>query len=113
MILSLGSFAREIRKAEFSLEWWAAAYPIGAYGVACTQLAIDLNSTAFKVVASIVLVILVIFWLALMALTIPALVSGELLLKEVKQSMDKEKERKEEEQPGRIRTSGGSEATQV
>lgn len=78
---------------------WSAAYPIGAYGVACTQLAIDLESTAFRIIATIVLVVLVIFWLLLIAYTVPSLISGELLLEGAKAEMDEEK-RKEQEGKG-------------
>jgi hypothetical protein len=45
---------------------------------------------------SIILVVLVIYWLLLMVYTIPSLISGELLLAEAKAEMDKEKKQEEE-----------------
>lgn len=67
-------------------------YPCGVYGVACTQIAKDLDSPAFKGIASAILIISVIHWLWLVIYTVPMIISGELFLSEAK-----ELEREEEE----------------
>lgn len=79
---------------------WSAAYPLGAYGVASTQLAIDLGSTAFNVISTIILIVLVIYWLFLVICTVPMIASGELFLSEAKEQMD-EKKNDERERKGR------------
>lgn len=95
---------------------WSSAYPLGAYGLAATQFATDFDSPAFKVVSTIVLIVLVIWWLYLIVCTIPMIISGELLLAEAYEEMKKHREKHneperngdggaedEEEQSGRAR----------
>ena len=74
---------------------WSAAYPLGVYGIACTQLAIDFDSPAFRVIASIVLVVALLYWLYLIAFTIPMVLSGELFLAEAMEHKEEEEERGE------------------
>ena len=76
---------------------WSAAYPLGVYGVACTQLAIDLDSPTFRVIASIVLVVSVLYWFYLVAFTLPLVISGELFLAEAKEDRENAKLREQEE----------------
>jgi len=56
------------------------AYPVGVFGVACTQFADDFDSPAFRVIATMITIVSVIFWLFLVVYTLPLIVSGELLL---------------------------------
>lgn len=83
--------ARDLRKTHFNLSHWSAAYPLGAYGVASEQLAIDLGSTAFKVISTIMLVLLAVLWIYLVICTVPMIASGELFLAEAKEKMDEKK----------------------
>lgn len=89
---------------------WSAAYPFGAYGIVATQFAIDFDSPTFRVVSSIILVFMVLLWLWLVLSTLPMVISGELLLGEAWEEMQKDKEKKAEE--GRAREEGGGEETE-
>mgnify|MGYP006876474623 CR=1 FL=1 len=79
---------------------WSSTYPFGVYGVAASQFAIDFDSTAFKVITTIVLLLLVIYWLYLVACTLPMVASGELFLRDVFEEMEKEKKHGGEKQGG-------------
>lgn len=70
---------------------WSALYPFGAYGIAAEQISVDLDSSAFKVLTSMILVVLVIYWIYCVIWTLVQFVSGELFLAEAL------KEREEEE----------------
>lgn len=105
LILSIVAFARDIRKTHFNLNHWSAAYPIGAYGLACSQLTIDFDSRAFAVVTTIVAVVLFIYWILLVLYTIPSIASGELFLASVVEEREEE-ERNRESQDGLLRAGG-------
>ena len=92
LILCVVAFVRDLPKTKFNLNMWSAAYPIGIYGVAVTQLAIDLDSVAFRVISSIILVVSVLYWLYLIAYTLPMVLSGELFLAEMYEKDKKERE---------------------
>jgi hypothetical protein len=68
------------------------AYPIGIFGVACSQFATDFDSPAFRVITAIILVCLVIFWLWLVLYTLPMIISGELLLANARSKLEEEEE---------------------
>jgi tellurite resistance protein TehA-like permease len=82
LFLATLALIRDLPKTHFNINHWSSAYPIGVYGLASSQLAIDLDSPTFRVVTAIVLVILVINWLYLMGRTLPMVLSGEWFLKE-------------------------------
>jgi hypothetical protein len=71
---------------------WSGAFPLGAYGLCANQIAISLDSPAFRVVSTIVLVVLVIYWLVSMAFTIALVWSGELFLSDAYQKLVKDGE---------------------
>jgi len=79
---------------------WSGAYPIGIYGVAATQLAISLDSPVFRVVSTVVLIVLVIYWLYLVLWSLPMVISGEFFLSEVLHEMEKEREKRDEGEEG-------------
>lgn len=68
------------------------AYPIGAFGVACTQFADDFDSPAFRVIATIICIISVVFWLFLVVYTLPLIITGELLLGNARHKLEEEEE---------------------
>jgi hypothetical protein len=104
MIIGFLTFFSDARKTHFSLYMWSAgetdylllgsptayahcrimlpAYPLGIFGVACTQFAIDFDSPAFRVISTAICILSVIYWIFLAVYTMPLLVSGELLLRE-------------------------------
>ena len=94
LLFSALAFLADLRKARYNLNMWSGAFPIGAYGLCANQIAISLNSPAFRVVSSLMLVILVVYWLASLALTIPLVLSGELFLADAHQKMVKDREGK-------------------
>jgi hypothetical protein len=61
------------------------------YGVVASQLAIDLDSPAFRVISSIVLVVVVINWLYLVYNTLVRIWTGEWFLKEALEEMREKK----------------------
>ena len=81
---------------------WSAAYPFGAYGLTCSQLAIDLDSSTFRVITAIILVVLVSYWLYLVVFTLPLIVSGKLFLEEAYHEQEEEKEREQTARSSRI-----------
>lgn len=86
---------------------WSAAYPVGAYGVACSQLAIDFDSPTFRVLTAIILVVLVLYWFYLIGNTLPMVLSGELFLAEALDSHEEEK-MAQESQRERVASGSGS-----
>jgi fatty acid desaturase len=77
------------------------AYPLGVFGVACTQFAIDFDSPAFRVISTAICILSVIYWIFLAVYTLPLL---ELLLHEAVQ----EEEESQHEHVNRRRTSEAS-----
>jgi hypothetical protein len=92
VVLALIAYARDSRHAEFNLTMWSGAYPIGVFGIACNQIGVDLDSPAFKGIASAILIIAVIHWIWLVIYTLPMIVSGELFLAEAKHLSEEEAE---------------------
>lgn len=87
---------------------WSGAYPIGVFGIACNQIATDLDSPAFKGIASAILIIAVIHWIWLVIYTLPMIVSGELFLGEAEHLS---KEEAEAEKKGSQGDAGGHETS--
>ncbi len=108
LLLAIVALIRDLPRTTFSLNMWSAAYPIGAYGFACSQLATDFDSPTFRVVTAIILVVLVLYWLYLFISTLPMLLSGELFLsgamdeheEEKMAAREREREREREMRPG-------------
>lgn len=94
-MLALIAYVRDGRNANFTITMWASLYPIGVMGIACTQIANDLDSPAFKGIASGILIIAVIHWIWLVIYTLPMIMSGELFLSEAKETEKEEAEAKE------------------
>lgn len=92
VVLALIAYVRDGRRTYFNLTMWSAAYPIAVFGVACTEIAKDLDSPAFEGIASALLIIAVIHWIWLMIYTIPMVISGELFLSEADHLRKEEKE---------------------
>lgn len=69
---------------------WSSAYPFGAYGVVASQFAIDFDSIAFRVITTIILFVLIIYWLYAIICTLPMVVSGELFLGDLVKEREKE-----------------------
>ncbi|KAJ9107341.1 hypothetical protein QFC21_000791 [Naganishia friedmannii] len=90
--VALIAYARDSRYAHFNLTMWSGAYPIGIFGIACNQIGVDLDSPAFKGIASAILIIAVIHWIWLVIYTIPMIVSGELFLAEAEHLSKEEAE---------------------
>lgn len=93
---------------------WSSAYPFGAYGVVASQFAIDFDSIAFRVITTIILLVLIIYWLYAIICTLPMVVSGELFLGDlVRQREKEEKDRggEDEEREGGERDERGRESS--
>lgn len=95
LFFAMLAFVRDIGQTHFNLNHWSAAYPLGVYGVACSQLTIDLDSRAFAVVTTIVSIALFCYWVTLVIYTIPSIVSGELFLAEVVEKREEEAKHRE------------------
>ncbi len=115
LLLCLFAFVRDLPKTNFNLNMWSAGYPLGAYGVTCSQLAIDFDSPTFRVVASIILVVSVLYWLYLVVYTLPLVLCGELFLAEAVDSHEEEKmaQRAERERRSGSGYSGNDEPLEV
>lgn len=115
LLLCLFAFVRDLPKTNFNLNMWSAGYPLGAYGVTCSQLAIDFDSPTFRVVTSIILVVLVLYWLYLVVYTLPLVLCGELFLAEAVDSHEEEKmaQRAERERRSGSGYSGNDEPLEV
>jgi hypothetical protein len=92
---------------------WSAAYPVAMFGVACTQIAKDLDSPAFEGIASAILVIAVIHWLWLVIYTVPMIISGELFLSEAEHLKKQEQEAMEGKEGEGERSQSESSSNQV
>jgi len=92
------------------MNMWSGAYPLGVYGIACSQLSVDFNSPTFRVLTSIILVVQLLYWFYLVVFTLPMVFSGELLLGEPVERLEKEKEevRAERERRSESRSSNAS-----
>ena len=95
LLISLVAFVRDLPKTKFNLNMWSTAYPIGTYGVASSQFAIDFDSIAFRVITTIILIISVIYWFYLIIYTLPMILSGEAFLGALVEEKGKRGERKE------------------
>lgn len=62
----------------FSLGWWAFTFPIGVFATATTSLATELNSPAFKVIGTIVSLVVVFNWLYIGSMTLVKCCNGAL-----------------------------------
>ena len=103
------AFMADLRKTRYNLNMWSGAFPLGAYGLCANQIAVSLNSPAFRVVSTVVLVVLAIYWLVSMAFTIPLVCSGEIFLAGVYEQMVKDREGGgREEKRMRVPSSGPS-----
>lgn len=98
VVLALIAYVRDGRRTYFNLTMWSAAYPIAIFGVACTQIAKDLDSPAFDGIASAILIIAVIHWIWLVIYTVPMVISGELFLSEAEHLRKQEQEAMEDKQ---------------
>lgn len=65
-------------------------------GIACTQIAKDLDSPAFKGIASGILIIAILHWIWLLVYTVPMVISGELFLSETEEMKEGEEKAAEE-----------------
>lgn len=65
-------------KIPFNLGWWAIIFSLGVYTVATTTLAKEMPSLFFKVLGTIISVIVVLLWIMVSVGTIRATVSGQL-----------------------------------
>lgn len=99
-MLALIAYVRDGRVANFTISMWASLYPVGVMGIACTQIAKDLDSPVFKGIASGILIIAVLHWLWLVVYTVPMVISGELFLSEVKEMEEEEAKEKEKKLQG-------------
>ena len=109
MVLALIAYVRDGRRTNFNLTMWSAAYPIAVFGIACTEIAKDLDSPAFEGIASALLIIAVVHWIWLVIYTIPMVLSGELFLSEA----DHLREEEEKAMKGLQQDKEGSRAENV
>ncbi|WVF70057.1 hypothetical protein IAT40_004844 [Kwoniella sp. CBS 6097] len=112
LLICIVAFIRDIPKTHFNLNMWSTIYPVGVYGLTCSKLASDLDSRAFRVVSTIILIVVVIYWLYLIAFTLPAVVSGELFLAEALEKHEKENAEEEGRLRGNSREEEGSRSGQ-
>ncbi|KAJ9123339.1 hypothetical protein QFC22_001538 [Naganishia vaughanmartiniae] len=78
-----------------NLAMWSGAYPIKVFGVACNQIGVDLDSPAFKGLATAILIIAFIHWIWLVIFTLPMIASGELFFAEA-EKLSKEESGRED-----------------
>jgi tellurite resistance protein TehA-like permease len=67
------------RQLSFSMTWWTTIFPLGTVNLGLIALATSLNSPAFGVLASALLVLLVVDFLCCSAFTLRGIVRGGLL----------------------------------
>jgi tellurite resistance protein TehA-like permease len=113
VVLALIAYVRDGRRTYFNLTMWSAAYPVAMFGVACTQIAKDLDSPAFEGIASAILIIAVIHWLWLVIYTVPMIISGELFLSEAEHLKKQEQEAMEGKEGDGERSQSESSSNQV
>ncbi|KAL1957770.1 hypothetical protein VTO42DRAFT_5488 [Malbranchea cinnamomea] len=68
-----------IRKSKFTMSAWALVFPWGVYTNAAVNLGKIMDSTAFKVWSTALLLLLLVIWLVNQILTIKGLITGKLL----------------------------------
>ena len=66
------------RRLHFGLVWWSAIFPMGTVATALEDLGVAMDSSAFKVLACIVLVWLLLFFFGNTLFTIPMILSGRM-----------------------------------
>lgn len=64
--------------SKFSIGWWAFTFPIGVFCTATTSLATELNSPAFKVIGTILSLVVVFNWLYIGSMTLIKCCDGAL-----------------------------------
>lgn len=84
-ILGMGLFLRQIKKQPslltegFGLGLWALTFPIGVFGTSTIALGNELESTAFKVIASFIAVQVILTWMFVSVVTVVKAVKGQLM----------------------------------
>ncbi|CAO1619964.1 unnamed protein product [Sympodiomycopsis kandeliae] len=63
---------------KFNLGWWGFTFPIGVFATAAIQMGNELNSTAFKVIGTILAVVVLLLWLVVGSLTIKQAIKGQI-----------------------------------
>ena len=66
------------RELHFSLTWWSTIFPMGTVATACENLGDALDSSTFKVLACIILVFLMLFFIGNTLFTVPMILSGRV-----------------------------------
>ncbi|GFF30289.1 sulfite efflux pump SSU1 [Aspergillus udagawae] len=64
----------------FNIGWWAFTFPVGAYAMGTCQLGRQLPSAFFKVLGTVISLIVVIHWMVISASTLKGVVSGKIFV---------------------------------
>lgn len=67
-----------VSNLNFNLGWWGFTFPLGVFCTATTQLGQELNSTAFKILGTILSVLELLLWLFVSGMTIYEVLRGKL-----------------------------------
>ncbi|GAQ10612.1 sulfite efflux pump SSU1 [Aspergillus lentulus] len=64
----------------FNMGWWAFTFPVGAYAMGTCQLGRQLPSAFFKVLGTVLSLIVVIHWMVISVSTLKGVVSGKIFV---------------------------------
>ncbi|KAF7115905.1 hypothetical protein CNMCM5793_003648 [Aspergillus hiratsukae] len=64
----------------FNMGWWAFTFPVGAYAMGTCQLGRQLPSAFFKVLGTVLSLIVVIHWMVISVCTLKGIVSGKIFV---------------------------------
>lgn len=67
-----------VSELKFNLGWWGLTFPLGVFASAALQLGLELDSGAFRIIGTILSLIVVLLWLAVSAMTLAKVCKGEL-----------------------------------
>ncbi|EYE92356.1 TDT family transporter [Aspergillus ruber CBS 135680] len=82
------------KKFPFNIGWWGFTFPLGAYALATCQLGLEMYSSFFKVVGTMLSLCVVILWILVSVGTLRGTISGKLLVDPALAEMRDKQERK-------------------
>lgn len=67
-----------VASVEFSISWWGFTFPLGVFAAAATQFAQEFDSGAWRIIATVLSLCVLLLWLGVSVMTIMRAASGKM-----------------------------------
>lgn len=80
LVLAVASFLdlTYVASVEFSISWWGFTFPLGVFAAAAIQFAQEFDSGAWRVIATILSLCVLLLWLGVTVMTIMRAATGKM-----------------------------------